>query len=151
MNKLLKVIKILLTILIIIIVCLGIIINKDKIISKIPVQYLVIKSGSMQPTLNINDIVIIKKKSNYNIGDIITFSRNNQYFVTHRIQYIENNGFITKGDNNNCVDDDIVKAENIQGKVIFVITPHTIIISLGIISTLIIIYIIWKLKMKKVE
>lgn len=49
---------------------------------------------------------------------IITFKENSTY-ITHRIIQIQDNFFITKGDNNNVSDANLVSYENIQGKVVF--------------------------------
>ena len=76
-----------------------------------------IVSGSMSPTININDIVIVKKQNKYKIGDIVTYKIDND-FVTHRIISMDNNQVITKGDANNVCDDKIDK-DSIIGKVIF--------------------------------
>lgn len=81
----------------------------------------VIISGSMQPELNIGDIVIVKKVENLQEGDIISF-RQGQSVITHRINKIMNeNGEIvyqTKGDNNNIEDSGTITDSVIEGKVI---------------------------------
>lgn len=110
---------------------------KDNIISELPIRYLVIKSNSMYPSFEVNDIIIITKKSQYEIGDIITYDHNNQYLITHRIVKICDEGFITKGDYNNCEDESIVKFENVKGKVILIINKKAQ-VSLFIIVTIVI-------------
>ena len=66
----------------------------------------VIISGSMEPNLNIGDIVITKKisKDKLKEGDIISF-RQGQSVITHRIKEViytnEGTEYKTKGDNNN--------------------------------------------------
>lgn len=83
----------------------------------------VIVSGSMQPELDIGDIVVVKdvEENELQKGDIISF-REGQNVVTHRIIEIENKDnqeqFKTKGDNNNSVDNNPVKMDAIEGKVI---------------------------------
>lgn len=81
-------------------------------------------SESMSPRLNINDIVIVKKGyeiESYKKGNIITFIRDNEV-ITHRIERVISAdmrpAFITKGDNNKVEDEEIVKYENIIGKVV---------------------------------
>ncbi len=81
-------------------------------------------SESMSPRLNINDIVIVKKGyeiESYKKGNIITFIRDNEV-ITHRIDRVISAdmrpAFITKGDNNKVEDEEIVKYENIIGKVV---------------------------------
>ena len=76
-----------------------------------------VATGSMEPNLRINDVVIIKKQENYTINDIVTFKQRGNY-VTHRIVKENKNEITTKGDNNNSEDESILK-EDIVGKVIY--------------------------------
>ncbi len=77
----------------------------------------VVISGSMQPEIDVDDLVIIKKQKEYKKGDIIAFS-SEKSFITHRIAEETPDGFITKGDANNTEDEGIVKNEDISGEVI---------------------------------
>lgn len=78
-----------------------------------PYQALVVRSGSMSPTIPTGSIVFYKKRaaSQVKVGDIIVFAKPGQpdEKVTHRVYQIGNgtNGryFITKGDANGTVDD----------------------------------------------
>ena len=74
-------------------------------------------SGSMEPTLRINDIVIIKKQDDYSINDIVTYEYNNN-FVTHRIIKENKNVITTKGDSNDAEDESITK-DKVLGKVVY--------------------------------
>ncbi len=89
--------------------------------SLVGIKSYVIISGSMQPELNIGDIVIVKKEDNLQKGDIISF-RQGQSVITHRINNIINeNGNITyqtKGDNNNIEDSGTITDSVIEGKVV---------------------------------
>lgn len=79
----------------------------------------------MEPTININDVLITKKvkKDEIKTGDIITFIKNGE-IITHRItQITENDEYTTKGDNNNIEDSFTISYENIEGKHILTI-PH---------------------------
>ena len=67
-----------------------------------------VTTGSMEPTIKENDIIIVKEKSNYNINDIITYESDNAY-ITHRIVQIYNDQIVTKGDANNAIDTAINK------------------------------------------
>lgn len=71
-------------------------------------------SGSMQPALQIGDVIIVKKSNNYSERDIITYS-NGLTTITHRIIAINNDEVITKGDANE-VDDKPINKEQIVGK-----------------------------------
>ena len=93
-------------------------------------QPIAVLSGSMSPTFNRGDAVVInklttKEKDELKKGDIIQFVSGTKY-VVHRINDITNdeNGnkmFITKGDHNNTVDATEVAMEDVIGKVSFVI------------------------------
>ncbi len=89
----------------------------------------VIISGSMEPSLEIGDMVIIKEfpEEELQKGDIISF-RNGQSIITHRINNVINEktgkiSFETKGDNNNIKDKNYVKYDDIEGKMVGKI-PH---------------------------
>lgn len=80
-------------------------------------------SGSMEPTLNVGSLVIIRKTcpSEIKTGDIITFtvSKQDSIKVTHRVVGIDlaKEAFITKGDANTSIDGP-VKFENLVGKIV---------------------------------
>ena len=88
----------------------------------------VIVSGSMQPEIQIGDLVIVKEASDdqLQVGDIISY-KDGQSIITHRVsEKIEEKGRVeyrTKGDNNNTDDGKTIKTTLIEGKVIKVI-PH---------------------------
>jgi signal peptidase len=98
--------------------------NPNKTPSFLGTKTYVIISGSMEPNIDIGDIVIVKEikaENQLKVGDIISY-RSNQNVITHRIIRIEEdeNGklqFITKGDNNNTEDDDNITYDNIEGRV----------------------------------
>ena len=83
-----------------------------------------IVSSSMEPNLEINDVVIVKKcpANELKEGDIITFLQDDRT-ISHRILKITNDEgelkFITKGDNNEIADKDEVDSDKIYGKVLF--------------------------------
>lgn len=79
---------------------------------------LIVSSGSMSPELMINDIIVIKECNDYKINDIVTFTNKDNCLVTHRIIKKEGNNYITKGDNNNSIDQEKINIEKIEGKVI---------------------------------
>ena len=62
-----------------------------------------VQSGSMSPTINVDDMLLVKLTTDIKKGDIITY-KNEENFITHRV--IEANGdkIITKGDSNNSED-----------------------------------------------
>ena len=80
----------------------------------------VVISGSMEEEISVNDVVIIHRQKSYEKVDIISFHSGGN-LITHRIVDITDEGFITKGDANNTPDSDIVKYDEIEGKVICII------------------------------
>lgn len=97
--------------------------------SKPLIRLYTIISPSMEPNVNIYDIVLVKKvnkDTDIQKGDIITFYSDTlimgEYTVTHRVNKIEQiDGklmYQTKGDNNPLPDDGYRTFEDIQGKCI---------------------------------
>lgn len=76
-------------------------------------------SGSMEPTLHVGDIVLIKKTDKVNYNDIITFISPDEEGVTytHRIVAVGDGMYKTKGDANNSIDDFMAYDETILGVV----------------------------------
>lgn len=83
---------------------------------------IVIKSGSMEPTIKTGGAVIIKTQNTYGADDVITFAKGRE-LVTHRIVAIADEDgetiYTTKGDNNNATDIAPVSKSDVRGKVIF--------------------------------
>lgn len=93
--------------------------RKSPLATFFPISLFQIESGSMMPEIEIGEIVVLWKNKQYHEQDIITYQVNDSYFMTHRIIKIIEGGYVTKGDFNNTEDEEIVKLEQIQGKVIF--------------------------------
>ena len=88
-------------------------------------SFYVILSGSMQPEINIDDVVVSRNLSEaeviqtLSIGDVATYD-DGQSYVTHRVYDKStdkkgNTVFIFKGDNNNTIDRYSVRPEQIKG------------------------------------
>ena len=75
-------------------------------------------TGSMEDTIKINDIVIVKLTDDVKEQDIVTFRSGND-FVTHRLMEIDGDQLITKGDANKNIDNYVVEEEYVIGKVKF--------------------------------
>lgn len=92
----------------------------DKIADFMGYKPFIVMSGSMETTINIGDLVIVKKvnSSNIHTGDIIAF-KNGNIVISHRVKEVINDSgtykFKTKGDNNNVADDFIVNSDAIEG------------------------------------
>ena len=76
-----------------------------------------VATGSMEPTLSINSIILVKQTDDLNVGDIITY-RDSRGYTTHRIIEMNEDSIITKGDANNVTDTPIT-TESVIGKVLF--------------------------------
>ena len=74
-----------------------------------------VATGSMEPTISKNDIIIVKLSKKYEVNDIVTFKKDDSY-ITHRVITINDNNLITKGDANNTNDVEI-KKDAVLGKV----------------------------------
>ncbi len=73
-------------------------------------------SGSMEPEINIGDLIIIDTlDKDYHEKDIVTFYDTEDTFVTHRIVSINEDEIITKGDSNNS-EDGVITKDKIVGK-----------------------------------
>ena len=81
-------------------------------------------SGSMQPALQIGDVIIIKKANNYAEKDIITYD-NGLTTITHRIKSINGDEIVTEGDANDAPDQPITK-DRILGKYFFRISTFSV-------------------------
>lgn len=92
----------------------------DKIADFMGYKPFIVMSGSMETTINIGDLVIVKKVnlSSIHTGDIIAF-KNGNIVISHRVKEVINDSgiykFKTKGDNNNVADDFIVSSDAIEG------------------------------------
>ena len=102
---------------------------KDEIPSVFGYSILHVLTGSMEPTITSNDIIVVKKvlPNKIETNDIISFySREEDIYGeinTHRVIDVEKTEsayfFITKGDANELVDNEKVNGEDLLGKVIW--------------------------------
>ena len=77
-----------------------------------------VKTGSMEDTIHVNDIVVVKILKNKNeikSNDIISY-KEEDYIITHRVIEVTEDKIITKGDANNTEDNPITK-DAVIGKV----------------------------------
>lgn len=88
-------------------------------------QSLLIRSGSMEPSIMTGDVILIKTMEEYIEKDVITFKEQEERIVTHRIVKETNEAgkkaFITKGDANRSIDNDVVEPAQVLGKVVFIV------------------------------
>lgn len=115
-----------------------------------------VATGSMSPTINVGDVVIVKVAEEVQENDIIVY-KENENFITHRLIRKEDGKIITKGDANNS-EDKAIEENNVLGKVVKIIPQIGIwrkaILSpevIGLIAILIIILIISLIYASKTE
>ena len=111
--------------------------NSDEVPSFFNMDVYIVVSESMSPKINVNDIILVKKgytNEQYKEGNIITYIRADGELITHRIDSITKVGllraYITKGDNNEEVDDFPVMYDQIIGKVVYVMPKLGILVGL---------------------
>ncbi len=87
-------------------------------------HFFVIVSGSMQPTINVGDIVVVEGDSNITNGDIVAFIEAKNIIVHRIVKTTIENGKIlysTKGDANKNIDPWLIEDKNIIGKLKYTI------------------------------
>ena len=78
---------------------------------------LVVISGSMEPTLKVGGILYYEKieLEDFKTNDILVY-KTKDHIISHRIVDIVDDGFITKGDANNSVDNNLINKNQVLGK-----------------------------------
>jgi len=89
-----------------------------------PIYPSVIATGSMEPMIKPGDVILIKKTDDVKLNDVVQFKRDD-ILIAHRIIDIveddKGKSYRTKGDNNSAPDFELVKGEQIKGKVVKVV------------------------------
>lgn len=76
----------------------------------------VVLSGSMEPTLKTNDVIIVRETNDYAVGDVVVYQSGNTLIV-HRMIARDGETVVTQGDANNVADTPI-EVSVIKGEVI---------------------------------
>ncbi len=84
-------------------------------------NFLVVLSGSMEPTINMGDMVVTTPITSnaIKVGDIVAFNDGKEFPITHRVINITEGGFITKGDANEDPDPMVRSSSSVVGKIVF--------------------------------
>lgn len=95
--------------------------------------FIAVVSGSMYPTFNMDDLVLMQNiDKTYKTGDIIMFERpDTSYPVVHRIKLITDNGISTGGDATGQMDWWEVGKKDIHGKAILIMGKPIVIKGYG--------------------
>lgn len=83
-------------------------------------SWAVVISGSMEPEIRVNDMVVVHEEDSYFVGDIITYE-SGESVVTHRIIAENAESYTTKGDHNNTEDMFPVPKDSVIGRVAYVV------------------------------
>lgn len=91
-----------------------------------PIRPVVIATGSMKPSINPGDIIVVKKANakDLKVGQILEYRKDN-ISIFHRIIEIKMDGngikYVTKGDNNKDADGQLISPKEIKGVVVAII------------------------------
>jgi len=78
----------------------------------------VVLSGSMEPELSVNDMVIVTPQDRYEVGDVVVFQSNSSLTIHRIVDKTEDGMIVTQGDANNTPDDPI-PVTSVKGKMVF--------------------------------
>ena len=76
----------------------------------------VVLSGSMEPELSVNDLIVVRASDRYAVGDVVVYQSKGELIV-HRVVELNGQEVVTKGDANNAADAPIAY-EQLKGKVV---------------------------------
>ena len=88
----------------------------------------VVLSGSMEPELSVDDLLIVAPADTYEVGDVVVF-QTQRTAVVHRIVAINGEEVITRGDANSS-DDEPITLQHIKGRVVCAIPFVGLIVNL---------------------
>lgn len=76
----------------------------------------IVLSGSMEPTLSVDDLVVVQETNDYEVGDVVVYQQGG-ILIVHTIIKTDGENYLTQGDANNAPDDPI-SIDQIRGEVI---------------------------------
>lgn len=76
----------------------------------------VVLSGSMEPTLSVNDLILVKESESCEVGDIVVY-QSGETLIVHRVIAVDGETVTTQGDANSVADEPI-SLEAVKGVVI---------------------------------
>lgn len=98
--------------------------HPEKVPTIFGISPLTVLTNSMHPFIKAGDLVFIKKVDPAEVkeNDVITFKKTTTKFITHRVISIKKQdghiGFVTKGDNNNVADSNLVSSDQLVGSLL---------------------------------
>ncbi|MBQ8566664.1 MAG: signal peptidase I [Clostridia bacterium] len=106
----------------------------------------VVMSGSMEPVLSINDVILVKSQDEYHLGEIVVYQANGELIV-HEIIKIDGEEITTQGRVTGSPDDPI-SIKDVKGKVILTLGGLGIvvkIIKMPVITIALLLLSVWLL------
>lgn len=76
----------------------------------------IVLSGSMEPALSVDDMILVAACEDYGVGDVVVY-QSDSLLVVHRIIAMENGMVTTQGDANNAPDEPVELAK-LKGRVV---------------------------------
>jgi signal peptidase len=89
----------------------------------------VVLSGSMEPTLSVHDLVLIRETQAVEVGDVVVYQSENELII-HRVISVGKDTLITQGDANSSADEPIPRSA-VKG-VLVASVPHVGILVLAL-------------------
>ena len=80
----------------------------------------VVLSGSMEPGLSVNDLIVVKETKDIKVDDLVVFADGGSV-VVHRCVSVSGDTVVTKGDANNTTDTPISLKNDVRGVVVLTI------------------------------
>lgn len=88
------------------------------VLGRLPYKFYLVQSGSMAPTINVGDAILVKKGELFELNKVITFTDSDGRTVTHRVVGVNADGSImTKGDANKDNDRAVIGRYQVVGEV----------------------------------
>jgi signal peptidase len=99
----------------------------------------VVLSGSMEPTLSVHDLVLIRETPAVEAGDVVVYQSENELII-HRVISVGENTLITQGDANSSADEPISRSA-VKG-VLVASVPHVGILVLALKNPVVVILLL---------
>jgi signal peptidase I len=96
-------------------------------------SYVMVAGASMEPTLHMGDLVVVRQARTYHVNDIVTYLHPTVGPVIHRIIDRQGNRYVLQGDNNDWIDSYAPTAAEVVGRS-WVTLPHGATLLMGLRS-----------------
>ncbi len=112
----------------------------------------VVLSGSMEPELGVNDVIIVRERDSYEVNDIVVY-QSGSTLIVHRIIAKDGETIVTQGDANNAADEPI-DVRVVKGEVVAHIPAAGVVVNalktpVGILIVLVAAFALTELSFRK--